>query len=146
MTVVNDTAHERRFDPLPSNGLPTISSKNKIKLSHVDMNRGNGRHQPIFNSSLWDKHYHSRAPMVDRIYDIDLDAVMKTKLSKNTLFPQADRWSGSGEICIGKSAKDPLESSVNVDKVHLSCLSGIKPTIVEQRPFEKYVDKDITMF
>lgn len=43
VTVVNDTAHEMRFEPLPNNGLPSISSKNKIKLSHVDMDRGDGR-------------------------------------------------------------------------------------------------------
>lgn len=69
--------------------------------------------------------------MVDRIYDFNVDETRIAKLSKNLLFPQAERWSGFGELCIGKSAGASLESSMNVDKVHQSCLSGIKPSIVE---------------
>ena len=112
------------------------------------MNRGDGRQQPIYNNSLWDKHYHYREPMVDRMYDFNIEAISKTKLSKLAKFAQAQRFSygGSGEGLIGKSAAASLESSVNLDNVHKSCLSGIKPSITEQRPFDKYVDKDITMF
>lgn len=87
------------------------------------------------------------------MYDFNLDEVAKAKVSKDHLFPQAARFQnsafgvyGTENSTIGTCSKTPLGSSISAERVHEASLHVVKRSLHNQRPFSKYVDKNITMF
>ena len=141
-----DDPHEKRFDPLPNNGLPEVSSKVKRVISQVKMEKSDGRLLPITNLQKNELVQLKLNPAQDQNYDFDLEKISHFPLSKFSKFSSKPRFNNQGifgDIFDEKKAfrfGSSIDKSIDMDKAYRAQLVLLKPRIRQQHEFKK--DKD----
>mmetsp|Transcript_22959 Transcript_22959/g.35409 ORF Transcript_22959/g.35409 Transcript_22959/m.35409 type:complete len:195 (-) Transcript_22959:268-852(-) len=122
---VKVNAHERRFDPLPFDGLPEVHSKVRRAKQPVDIDRNIGRHLPIVHL-VSNEVVQLKKPKNTDFYDFDLEKSTMSSLAKQCSFPQESRFTNKGIFGDifdqGKTSRfgRPKESSVDPNQVDLA--------------------------
>lgn len=156
-----DPGAEERFNLLPKNGLPTVSSKVLRSVKPVAMSKMEGRHRPIINL-VTNEVIQLRPELVDpseeRTYDKKLDGErllgQYTDLRKHGSFGrEEDRWLGHqsylGHLYDTRKANRfgaPRETSLDADKAKHAIEKYVKPKVVNQRSFDSQVVRNMDDF